>query len=201
MYTLYTDKPELFKCNIDLEGASISDTKARLVIESKDISLLFEGEISSDGSCAIKIPKLKDYLKENKDGIMKLEVIAEDTFFSPWEDTFNLKASKKVTVEVTSSREELIKESRPTISVEVAKKPKTPAKKLVENKKEIKKAKPLTEKHGVVIAKLFERKGVNLKNINKKSEVVNKILETYLRTYDIKVKPDQLLNEILLNLK
>jgi len=198
MYTLYTDKPELFKCNIDLEGASISDTKARLVIESKDINLLFEGEISSDGSCAIKIPKLKDYLKENKDGIMKLEVIAEDTFFSPWEDTFNLKASKKVTVEVTSSREELIKESRPTINVEVAKKS---TKKLVENKKEVKKAKPLTDKHGVVIAKLFERKGVNLKNINNKSDVVNVILEKYLSTYDVKTKPDQLLNEILLNLK
>lgn len=200
MYTLFTDKPELFKCNIDIDGASLTDTSARLVLESKDINLLFEGNISTDGTCTIEIPKLKDYLKDNKDGVMKLEVIAEDTFFSPWEDSFKLKASKKVAVEVTSNREDLIKESKPTINVEVVKKEKKTTKKIVE-KKEIKKAKPLTEKHGVVIAKLLERKGITLSNFKSKTETFNKILETYLKTYDIKVKPDHLLNEILNNLK
>jgi hypothetical protein len=48
MYKLFTDKAETFECNIQLEGASLRNSQARLVIETKDISLMFKGEISSD---------------------------------------------------------------------------------------------------------------------------------------------------------
>jgi len=198
MYTLFTDKPELFKCNIDLEGASISDTFARLVIESKNINLLFEGQVTSDGACTIQIPKLKDYLKDVTDGVMKLEVIAEDTYFSPWQDSFKLKPSKKVTVEVAGSKEELIKESKPKVSVAVAQEKTS---RVVETKQPVKKAKPSTDKHGLVIARLLERRGVTLANIDKKSGVLNRLLETYLTNYEVETAQDQLLSEILNNLK
>ena len=41
MYKLFTDKTELFECNISLQGASLKKSKARLVVETQDYSLLF----------------------------------------------------------------------------------------------------------------------------------------------------------------
>lgn len=195
MYTLFTDKAENFECNIDIEGASISDTQARLVLESKNINLLFEGSVDANGRCSIVIPKLKDYLKESKEGTMRLEVIAEDTFFSPWEDSFELKASKKVQVEVLSNKEDLIKEGKPSIKVSM------PAKKVEEKKpiqeKVVQTKKPKVDNHGVIIAKLLERRGITLNNVAKNSNKVNTVLEKYFKTYNVKVQYDELINEIL----
>ena len=197
MYTLFTDKAENFECNIDIEGASISDTQARLVLESKNINLLFEGSVDANGRCSIVIPKLKDYLKESKEGNMRLEVIAEDTFFSPWEDSFELKASKKVQVEVLSNKDELLKENKPSIKVTMPTKEKVEKKPIQEKKTVTQKAKPLTSKHGAVLAKLLERKGITLSNIAKNPTKVNLVLEKYFKTYDVKVTYDKLINEIL----
>jgi hypothetical protein len=41
MYKLFTDKTELFECNVKLEGASLKNSQARLIIESEEINLLF----------------------------------------------------------------------------------------------------------------------------------------------------------------
>ena len=51
MYKLFTDKSELFECDIKLEGASLSKSSARLVVETQDYSLLFNGDINSSGNC------------------------------------------------------------------------------------------------------------------------------------------------------
>ena len=102
MYKLFTDKSELFECDIKLEGASLSKSKARLVVETSDYSLLFDGSISPKGKCEIPIRKLKGLIDENTTGNIRLEVIAEDTYFTPWESDFEVDASKKVTVEVKS---------------------------------------------------------------------------------------------------
>ena len=59
MYKLFTDKPEVFECNIKLEGASLKNSSARLIIESEDVNLMFEGTINKDGKCSIPIKKLK----------------------------------------------------------------------------------------------------------------------------------------------
>ncbi len=50
MYKLFTDKPEVFECNIKLEGASLKNSQARLIIETEDINLLFTGISRSNGS-------------------------------------------------------------------------------------------------------------------------------------------------------
>ena len=50
MYKLFTDKSELFECDIKIEGSSISKSKARLVVETNDYSLMFNGKISSNGN-------------------------------------------------------------------------------------------------------------------------------------------------------
>ena len=59
MYKLFTDKSELFECDIKIEGSSFSKSKARLVVETNEYSLMFNGKISSEGKCEIPIKKLK----------------------------------------------------------------------------------------------------------------------------------------------
>jgi hypothetical protein len=102
MYNLYTDKADLFECTIKLEGASIKNSNARIIIESEDINLIFYGTIDEQGNCKIPIKKLKNYISEGITGKLKLEVIADDTFFSPWQSDFEVKVSKSVQVEIKS---------------------------------------------------------------------------------------------------
>jgi len=105
MYTLYTDQSELFEATISITGASLTDTKCRLVIESDVVNLMFTGKIDSDGACSIPIKALAKYFPEGKQGTMRLEVIAENTYFVPWESEYTVKTHKKVTVEVKSRSE------------------------------------------------------------------------------------------------
>lgn len=109
MYPLYSDKPNLFECAIQLEGCSLNDASARLIIESEQNSLVFNGEIDNTGACLIPVKKLKGLVSEG--GSMKLEVIADDMYFSPWESEYELLQSKQVTVEVKtpSSKPKLLK--------------------------------------------------------------------------------------------
>lgn len=123
MYTLYTDKPELFEATISVSGASLSDTKCRLMIESADISLVFSGDIDTDGKVEIPIRSLAKFFPEGVSGNMKLEVIAENTYFVPWESEFTVKTKKKVTAEVVSSKSSPVlveaetKDVKPTAAV------------------------------------------------------------------------------------
>ena len=41
-YKLYTDKQEIFECDLFLEGADLKDSNARILVETKDLTLLFE---------------------------------------------------------------------------------------------------------------------------------------------------------------
>ena len=169
MYKLFTDKSELFECDIKLEGASLSKSSARLVVETSDYSLLFKGEINSNGKCEIPIRKLKGLIDENTTGNIRLEVIAEDTFFTPWESDFEVDASKKVTVEVKS---------------QTTKKP------IVETKVnvKVKDEKPtLTEKdHVINLLKLLVKEDINIKNISYKRNALNNIVATYLQENTVK---------------
>jgi hypothetical protein len=169
MYKLFTDKSELFECDIKLEGASLSKSKARLVVETSDYSLLFNGSISSGGKCEIPIRKLKGLIDENTSGNIRLEVIAEDTFFTPWESDFEVDASKKVTVEVKS---------------QTTKKP------IVETKVEVKvkDEKPtITEKdHVINLFKLLIKEDINVDNISFKRNELNNIVATYLKENTVK---------------
>ncbi len=119
MYQLYSDKLNNFECQIQLEGCSLNDANARLIVESDDNSLIFKGSINKDGYCVIPIKKLKNMVSES--GVMRLEVIADDMYFSPWESEYNLVQSKKVTVEVKSqTNQNIIKENvKPKMDVKV----------------------------------------------------------------------------------
>lgn len=113
-YKLYTDKPNKFSCNIQVDGTSLANSKVRLVIESDEISFLFNGVIYDNGVCEVNIPKTKNFLSENKTGNMRLEVIADDVFFEPWNTEFVVETSKKVAVVVQEQEE-----AKPTVKVQM----------------------------------------------------------------------------------
>ena len=169
MYKLFTDKPELFECDIKLEGASLSKSSARLVVETSDYSLLFKGEINSNGKCEIPIRKLKGLIDENTKGNIRLEVIAEDTFFTPWESDFEVDVSKKVTVEVKSQTTK-----KPIVETKV--------------KVNVKNEKPtITEKQHVInLFKLLIKEDINVDNISFKRNELNNIVATYLQENTVK---------------
>jgi hypothetical protein len=165
MYKLFTDKTELFECNIKLEGASLKNSQARLVIESEDVNLLFKGQITSEGKCIIPIKKLKGLLEGNTKGEIKLEVIAEDTYFTPWKSEFVVEASRKLTVEVKSQDAAIIAESAPKVQVSGIKESTVD---------------PITE-HILKLVKLLIKEDVNVNNLSIKKDKVNNIIATYTK--------------------
>ena len=101
-YKLFKDKAEDFVCDIAVEGVNQNDTEVRLIIESEDWTLMFVGEIKK-GKCIIPIKKLNIF-NEGQTGNIKLEVNADGNLFTPWEDKFVVKVSKKVTVKLNESK-------------------------------------------------------------------------------------------------
>ena len=163
MYKLFTDKAETFECDIKIDGASLSNSKTRLVVETKDYSLMFNGKIDSSGKCSIPIKKLKGLIDESASGNIKLEVIADDTFFTPWESKFEIEASKSVTVEVKSQSAKPILQEKVTV-------------------KNIKQE--VTQKetdHVVNIMKLLVREDISIRNLSIKKDRLNKIIATYCK--------------------
>jgi hypothetical protein len=162
MYKLFTDKTELFECSISLQGASLKKSKARLVVETQDYSLLFNGTISKSGKCEIPIRKLKGLIDEDTSGSIRLEVIAEDTFFTPWESDFEVETSKKVTVEVKSQTTK-----KPIVEAKVTVKGDT----VTINEKQ----------HIINLLKLLIKEEININNISYKRNKLNNIVATYLK--------------------
>ena len=141
MYTLYSDKKNIFECDIQLEGASLSQAFARVIIEGDDLNLVFNGTITNDGYCKIEMPKL-NVMEGN--GNMKLEVIADDMYFNPWDSSYELKKSKSVKVEVRQPTQDVITETKAKVKVNVVneqKEVKPPTKRVVKTKKTIKESK------------------------------------------------------------
>ena len=131
-YNLYTDKPNKFNCNIEIEGTSLSKSKVRLVIESDEMTYMFNGSIENNGVCEVNIPKTKHFLPEGSSGNMRLEVIADDVYFEPWSSQFTVKTNKKVNVVVSEQVDE-----KPKLKVQVMEQQEeTPKPKVVESKKQ-----------------------------------------------------------------
>ena len=174
MYKLYTDKIENFEAVIKLEGASPSKSTARLVVEAENFSLLFTGKVNNNGKVSIPVKRLKGLLDENTKGKIKLEVIAEDTYFIPWESDFQVDTSKKVTVEIKSQTQEPIVEStKPKVQVQV----------MNENK-----VTTSEKEHVINIVKMLIKENINLKNLTVKRNKLNNIIGEYITESNITEK-------------
>ena len=177
MYKLFTDKTELFECNISLQGASLKKSKARLVVETQDYSLLFNGSINSNGKCEIPIRKLKGLIDEDTSGNIRLEVIAEDTFFTPWQSDFEVETSRKVTVEVKNQTTQ-----NPILEAKATVKPQQVTK---------------SEKdHVVNLFKLLIKEDINIDNISYKRNELNNIVATYLKENTVN-NTEKIINGVL----
>lgn len=97
--TFYTDKSNNFSCGITIKGATLSESKARLVLAFPDKSIMFNGKISSNGEVSIDMPAIKE---SHNSGKATLEIIADSVFFEAWESPFKLEAKKGIQVESVS---------------------------------------------------------------------------------------------------
>ena len=99
MYRLLKDKNNEFQCEIRLEGASAKNAKVRLFLEADGCDYSFNGTIEGE-RCLVPMGKLKKFENLLESGKIRLEVIADDTWFVPYESDYVLEQEKKVTVEV-----------------------------------------------------------------------------------------------------
>ena len=158
-YKLYTDKQEIFECNIYLEGASLTKATSRIIVETQDLKLMFEGTIDKDGNCKVPIKKLRGLVSEDTKGTMKLEIIAEDTYFMPWESDFEVDTAKKIKVEVKQQSKPLVKSSKPKMVVREVKHPFDPVEKVVN----------ILHKQGVGVSTIYESKKTMIPMLKKYS--------------------------------
>lgn len=196
MYTFYTDKSEDFKCQLEIEGADLSNVSTRLLLKSSEMNLVFEGKVSNDGVCTIPVSKLKNILKEQTVGEAILEVIVDDTYFKPWEDQYTVKTSKKVTAEVISNSKPILERK-----LEVKVKPQLEESSI--EKKEPAKAKETTsiKTHAKIIAEMLSKSGINYNNVLSKSEIVSKVIDTYSKKASLEIPVSSLIKETLEHLK
>jgi hypothetical protein len=181
---LYTDKSETFKCTIGVEGANISNTTVRLVFENKNFNMLFDGQIDPDGNCTVPIKKMKGILEEGEIGKMKLEVIADDTFFTPFEEDFSVETHRRVTIDVQEDKQITpIKENKVTVTL------------LNTNSIEP------SSKDSQIISEILTSKGINKSNIKKNLSVTSKLVETYMKRFNVEISKTSLLDEVLRSLK
>jgi len=186
-YKLYTDKQEIFECKISLQGASLREATSRVIVKTDKLNLMFEGTIDNYGNCKIPIKKLSGLLGEGDKGTIKLEVIAEDTYFQPWKSAFVVDRSRRMTVEVKQQSKSLRKNSKPKISVsEVKSKPK------------IKRVK--SSSISKVVNMLYE-KGINVKTIYNSKDKVLPILAEYSTSIGYQKGMKNFIKEVVLGLK
>lgn len=103
VYKLYRDREETFECNISVEGASLASAVARIIVDTNTINLIFYGKLYKDGRCLVPLQKMTMY-PEGTRGQIRLEVIVDDTVFSPWESSCVVEGAKKVTVDVKQKK-------------------------------------------------------------------------------------------------
>jgi hypothetical protein len=112
MFKLYTDKANTFKCKVTVEGANESTALARLIIEGESHNLMFDGTLK-EGICEVNIGKFKNFDNFKSKGFVKLEVIADDTYFTPWKSEYTVEQARTVVVEVIEEK----KSSKPLVEV------------------------------------------------------------------------------------
>jgi hypothetical protein len=128
MYKLLKDKNNEFQCEIKLVGASEKTAKVRLFLEGTGCEYSFKGNIEGT-RCRVNLGKLKTFSNLMESGKIRLEVIADDTLFVPYESTYELEESKGVTVEVIQN-DSTTKKTMVEVVVDIPKQQLKPVKKI-----------------------------------------------------------------------
>lgn len=173
VYKLHKYKSTQFECNIDLNGASLADAHARLIIESDNLALMFHGAIARNGKCKITIPRLRGLAEELSSGEMTLEVIVDDTYFQPWSSPFTLESSKRVTVTE-------VVEKKKKMNVVVTN---NPSDKLIKT----------------IVRELYSN-GITMNNIRQKYSTVRRCINEHIKHTDVDIDPKSLISAVVTKL-
>lgn len=138
-FKLYTDKNEIFECNISITGGTLNSTKVRMILnfdDKFDNSIVCYGNILENKKCKITLPPLKNII--SKTGNAVLEVISDNTYFESWNSKFNIEKSKDVVVESVTIGSKESTNTKVEINIESKKeKVKEPIKEVKKNIKSI----------------------------------------------------------------
>jgi hypothetical protein len=123
-------KKQTFECKVEIEGADYSKTRSRLILSPKGDNkhVFFEGKIES-GTCKVIIPEGLDIARS---GDVVLEVVVDNTLFTPWHSTYEMLVESVKVNEVAVKKneptvkviEEKVQENKPKVTVTVPQKPK-----------------------------------------------------------------------------
>ena len=179
IFKVFTDKTKEFECKVKVEGASINKTSARLVLEGTLNTVMYEGSIDPKGWCTILVNPIRNVFNPGDIGKVKLEVIAEDTYFVPWESDFEVEAEKKVTVEMISRNKKTVNKGKPSVQAIISTK----------SVKKVSKPVPLNEKRVTISGvseKLYKHlveAGITQRAVRTRSKKVTKLVEGFMRQY------------------
>lgn len=126
MLKFFTDKEQIFNCEINIHGDSYKNATPRLVLtDSNNKNVFFEGKIKA-GKCIIKVPALAEMSDKGK---VQLELVIDTGLFIPWKSEFEINSSitkievknveikeviqpvKKKVKEIKKIREQIVKKS------------------------------------------------------------------------------------------
>ena len=119
MYTIQLDTIKNFECSLKIQGASLKKSKVNLVIETNDLDIRCRGSINESGKVSIPVKKLKGILDDETSGNMYLEVIADDTYFTPYKTTYKTEFSKKVSITEDIKITDVSFGEKPTITTDI----------------------------------------------------------------------------------
>jgi len=120
---LMLDEENELTFQLSVEGTRPAEASARLIVNSSDMSLVFEAEEFSNGEVSVILPPLHHVLKEGKYDI-DLEVIVDDRYFKPLTLEGNFEKSLVVKAAPVTKRK---KRKQPSVTiVETTSKDSTP---------------------------------------------------------------------------
>jgi hypothetical protein len=189
MYKLYTDVDKKFSCKVDVGGVSLSECKSRMILETDGLNLVFNGIITKDGMCEVQLTKLKNILSENTKGKLKLEVIAENTLFTPWETECLVDVYRRLNIsEIKLESDSDIIDDRPKVSVKLGEvsKPKKEITNESKYKVHIDLLKSEMKKRNITTMDHFNKLIESYKKVTRKSGVLSESDITYLKNKLIK---------------
>jgi len=119
-YTIYVDRDAVFECEASIKNSSYKNAKARLIIESNDVNLVFYGNIDKN-TISVPIKTLNKYFTEKDSAKIKLEVIVENQLVTPWESEVEFETYNKVEIKEVKNTVK----SEPLVEVKVKEEKKT----------------------------------------------------------------------------
>jgi hypothetical protein len=93
MITIKEHENKHFSFKLEVNGADLKNTSARLIFEGKTKNHLFPVNINNTGLCEYQV--MFNDINTLKEGKVYLEVLANDTYFKPWEDTYRIETTPK----------------------------------------------------------------------------------------------------------